>query len=169
MGVTRYFGANGSHHDDGLPSVKLPPVISIYEASQQAIADDTPLVIFAGKEYGTGSSRDWAAKGCLLQNVRAVIAESFERIHRSNLVGMGILPLQIASSDGIESLLLKGRETVSIALNHDLSPRQDGKIILRKSDGSEQQISVILRIDNQRELDYFNAGGVLRYISNRFL
>jgi len=168
-GLTRYFGSSDLHHDDGSLSIKHPPVISIYEASQSAIADNIPLVIFAGKEYGTGSSRDWAAKGCLLQNVRAVIAESFERIHRSNLVGMGILPLQIASSGGVESLLLKGSETVSIALKHDLSPRQNVDIIIRKADGSKQQISVILRIDNLRELDYFNAGGVLRYISNKFL
>ncbi|MCW8332163.1 aconitate hydratase AcnA [Photobacterium sp. SDRW27] len=168
-GVTRYFGAHDSNYCDSSPSTEQPPVISMYEASQYAIADNIPLVVFAGKEYGTGSSRDWAAKGCLLLNVRAVIAESFERIHRSNLVGMGILPLQIVSPGGIESLLLKGNETVSIALNHNLSPRQDVKIMLRKAEGYEQQISAVLRIDNQRELDYFNAGGVLRYIANRFI
>lgn len=168
-GVTRYFGAHDSNYRDSSPSTERPPVISMYEASQYAIADNIPLVVFAGKEYGTGSSRDWAAKGCLLLNVRAVIAESFERIHRSNLVGMGILPLQIVSPSGIAPLLLKGNETVSIALNHDLSPRQGVKIMLRKADGSEQQISTVLRIDNQRELDYFNAGGVLRYIANRFI
>ncbi|MDO6544023.1 aconitate hydratase AcnA [Photobacterium sanguinicancri] len=168
-GVTRYFGANYSYHRDSFSSVELPPVISIYEASQQAISDDTPLVVLAGKEYGTGSSRDWAAKGCLLQNVKAVIAETFERIHRSNLVGMGILPLQIAPQDRGDVQLLTGREAVFIDLNHDLHPRQDVKIMLRDVDGSELQISAILRIDNQRELDYFNGGGVLRYIANTFV
>ncbi|PSU36264.1 aconitate hydratase AcnA [Photobacterium lutimaris] len=168
-GVTRYYGSIDSHHGDGLPIAELPSVITVYDASQQAIADDIPLVVFAGKEYGTGSSRDWAAKGCLLQNVKAVIAESFERIHRSNLVGMGVLPLQIASQDRGSVQLLSGRESVSIALKHELHPRQDINIVLRDIDGSTLQISAILRIDNQRELDYFNAGGVLRYIANRFI
>ncbi|MEJ2765178.1 aconitate hydratase AcnA [Photobacterium sp. MCCC 1A19761] len=166
-GVTRYYGPMNKNRDKNVRVHEQPPVITIYEASQHAIADSLPLVVFAGKEYGTGSSRDWAAKGCLLLNVRAVIAESFERIHRSNLVGMGILPLQLLAPRTVGDLSLKGDETISINLNHELMPQQNLNLILSKKDGSEQECSVIVRIDNQRELAYFNAGGVLRYIANQ--
>ncbi|WP_428775294.1 aconitate hydratase AcnA [Vibrio sp.] len=145
----------------------VPEVIPIYEASQFAIAHKVPLVIFAGKEYGTGSSRDWAAKGCLLLNVRAVIAESFERIHRSNLVGMGILPLQLSRPDELDKLTLKGNETIFVVLNEKLKPLLEFNIVIVTDHGSEHLVSVLTRIDNQRELEYFNAGGILRYIAKQ--
>ncbi|MGH8556432.1 MAG: aconitate hydratase AcnA [Methylococcales bacterium] len=157
-GVTRYFDSHGN------PS----PVISIYDASRRYIANGTPLVVFAGKEYGTGSSRDWAAKGCLLLNVKAVVAESFERIHRSNLVGMGILPLQLTSTASVEKLALVGNETVSIAWRDELKPRQILDIVIQRDTAKEDTVSVVVRIENRRELDYFNAGGVLCYVANQF-
>ena len=132
-------------------------------------ADGTPLVVIAGKEYGTGSSRDWAAKGTNLLGVRAVIAESFERIHRSNLVGMGVLPLQFLQ-EGWQKLNLTGEEIVTIRGLSDvnigkLRPRQDLWVeLFRPSDGKMARFPVRCRIDNQTELDYFKAGGVMPYV-----
>ena len=127
-------------------------------------AEGRPLVVFAGKEYGTGSSRDWAAKGTKLLGVRAVIAESFERIHRSNLVGMGVLPLQF-KVDGWQKLGLTGEEIVSIRGLTELSPRRTLTVELyRPSDGRIARFPVICRIDTPTELDYFRAGGVLNYV-----
>ncbi len=139
-------------------------VMAIYDAAMRYQAEGRPLVVFAGKEYGTGSSRDWAAKGTKLLGVRAVIAESFERIHRSNLVGMGVLPLQF-KVDGWQKLGLTGEEIVSIRGLADLSPRRTLTVELyRASDGRIARFPVICRIDTPTELDYFRQGGVLNYV-----
>ncbi len=138
--------------------------MSIYDAAMRYQGEHRPLVIFAGKEYGTGSSRDWAAKGTKLLGVRAVIAESFERIHRSNLVGMGVLPLQF-KIDGWQKLNLVGDEIVSIRGLADVSPRKTLTVELyRPSDGRVARFPVICRIDTPTELDYFKNGGVLNYV-----
>jgi aconitate hydratase len=139
-------------------------VMAIYDAAMRYQSEGRPLVVFAGKEYGTGSSRDWAAKGTKLLGVRAVIAESFERIHRSNLVGMGVLPLQF-KVDGWQKLGLTGEEIVSIRGLNDLSPRRTLTVELyRASDGRIARFPVICRIDTPTELDYFKQGGVLNYV-----
>ncbi|MGI4818298.1 MAG: aconitate hydratase AcnA [Janthinobacterium lividum] len=144
-------------------------VMSIYDAAMRYQAEGRPLVVFAGKEYGTGSSRDWAAKGTRLLGVRAVIAESFERIHRSNLVGMGVVPLQF-KEDGWQKLNLTGEEIVTIRGLTDanigkLKPRQDLWVeLFRPADGKMARFPVRCRIDNQTELDYFKAGGVMPYV-----
>ena len=138
--------------------------MAIYDAAMRYQTEGRPLVVFAGKEYGTGSSRDWAAKGTKLLGVRAVIAESFERIHRSNLVGMGVLPLQF-KVDGWHKLGLTGEEIVSIRGLTELSPRRTLTVELyRPSDGRIARFPVICRIDTPTELDYFRAGGVLNYV-----
>jgi aconitate hydratase len=138
--------------------------MSIYDAAMRYQAEGRPLVVFAGKEYGTGSSRDWAAKGTKLLGVRAVVAETFERIHRSNLVGMGVLPLQF-KVDGWQKLGLTGEEIVSIRGLAELSPRRTLTVELyRPSDGRVARFPVTCRIDTPTELDYFRAGGVLNYV-----
>ncbi len=139
---------------------KLP----IYDAAMRYIAEGTPTVVFGGEEYGTGSSRDWAAKGTQLLGVKAVIARSFERIHRSNLVGMGVLPLQFTGSDSAQSLGLKGDETVDVLLPADIRPQQELQLKIRKPDGSEKQITVKSRIDTAIEVDYYRHGGILPYV-----
>ncbi|MEH3102466.1 MAG: aconitate hydratase AcnA [Sphingomonas phyllosphaerae] len=139
-------------------------VMPIYDAAMRHKADGTPLVIIAGKEYGTGSSRDWAAKGTNLLGVRAVITESFERIHRSNLVGMGVLPLQFAEGVTRETLKLTGDETFTIHHVADLRPRQDVTVTLKRQDGSTEQFQTRCRIDTVNELEYFLNGGILQYV-----
>jgi aconitate hydratase len=139
---------------------KLP----IYEAAMRYIADGTPTVVFGGEEYGTGSSRDWAAKGTQLLGVKAVIARSFERIHRSNLVGMGVLPLQFAGSDSAQSLGIKGDEEISIAGLESIKPQQDLKLRIKSADGSQVEITVRSRIDTAIEVDYYKHGGILPYV-----
>ncbi|GGD17079.1 aconitate hydratase AcnA [Aquisalinus flavus] len=136
----------------------------IYDAAMKYKADGTPLVVFAGAQYGTGSSRDWAAKGTILLGVKAVIAESFERIHRSNLVGMGVLPLQFKEGDSWKSLGLTGKEKVSIDGIDTLEPQQTltAKIIME--DGTEKSVEMLARIDTADELDYFRHGGILHYV-----
>jgi len=138
--------------------------MAIYDAAMLYKADNRPLVILAGKEYGTGSSRDWAAKGTVLLGVRAVIAESFERIHRSNLVGMGVLPLQFHEGENAESLGLTGDEKFTITGVADLQPRQDVEVTVRRADKTEFTISARCRIDTYNELEYFRAGGILHYV-----
>ncbi|MCH8854266.1 MAG: aconitate hydratase, partial [Planctomycetes bacterium] len=137
--------------------------MSIYDAAMKYRTDETPLLVLAGKEYGTGSSRDWAAKGTLLLGIRAVIAESYERIHRSNLVGMGILPLQFRDGETRESLGLTGHETFDfVGLGDDLQPRQELEIrVTNSKDGSARSITVVLRIDTNVEIDYYRNGGIL--------
>jgi aconitate hydratase len=142
-------------------------VMPIYDAAMLYKGDNRPLVVIAGKEYGTGSSRDWAAKGTVLLGVRAVIAESFERIHRSNLVGMGVLPLQFAEGENAESLGLDGSEKFSIAGVADLKPRQDVEVVVRRQDKSEFTVTARCRIDTYNELEYFRSGGILHYVLRR--
>ena len=137
----------------------------IYDAAQRYAEEGTPLVVFAGKEYGTGSSRDWAAKGTKLLGVRAVIAESFERIHRSNLVGMGVVPLVFQGDTSWQSLGLKGDETVTIkGLAGELKPRQTLTAEITSADGSKQDVPLTCRIDTLDELEYFRNGGILPYV-----
>ncbi|MFM9829231.1 MAG: aconitate hydratase, partial [Sphingomonas sp.] len=139
-------------------------VMAIYDAAMRYKADGTPLVVVAGKEYGTGSSRDWAAKGTNLLGVRAVITESFERIHRSNLVGMGVLPLQFADGVDRKSLKLDGSETFTITGVADLRPRQDVEVTLIRADGATETFLTKCRIDTVNELEYFLNGGILHYV-----
>ncbi|MDQ0251500.1 aconitate hydratase [Sphingomonas kyeonggiensis] len=139
-------------------------VMPIYDAAMRHKADGTSLVIVAGKEYGTGSSRDWAAKGTNLLGVRAVITESFERIHRSNLVGMGILPLQFADGVTRETLKLKGSDTFTIKNVAGLRPRQDVEVELTREDGTKETFLTRCRIDTVNELEYFLNGGILHYV-----
>ncbi len=136
----------------------------IYDAAMRYRGEGVPLVVFAGKEYGTGSSRDWAAKGTVLLGVRAVVAESFERIHRSNLIGMGVLPLQFQPGDSWQRLGLKGDETVSLHGVSALKPRQEVTLKIRDASGASREITVMLRIDTDNELDYYRNGGILHYV-----
>ncbi|MBY8825479.1 aconitate hydratase AcnA [Sphingomonas colocasiae] len=138
--------------------------MAIYDAAMRYKADGTPLIVIAGKEYGTGSSRDWAAKGTNLLGVRAVIAESFERIHRSNLVGMGVLPLQFAEGVDRQTLGLDGSESFTIENVSALRPRQTVTVKLTRADGSEESFETLCRIDTVNELDYFLNGGILPYV-----
>jgi aconitate hydratase len=137
--------------------------MSIFDAAMKYKAGATPLVIFAGKEYGTGSSRDWAAKGTMLLGVKAVIAESFERIHRSNLIGMGVLPLQYRDGESFSSLGLSGRETFDI-VGLERGAAKFVKVTARADDGSRRQFEVRVRIDTPKELDYYQHGGILHYV-----
>lgn len=145
-------------------------VMTIYDAAQKYRSDGTPLLLLAGKEYGTGSSRDWAAKGPALLGVKVVIAESYERIHRSNLVGMGILPLQFIEGQNAESLLLDGDEYyATVALNDDLRPGQEVTVDAVKPDGREITFQTICRIDTPVEVDYYRHGGILHTVLRNFL
>ncbi|MFL4976460.1 MAG: aconitate hydratase, partial [Microvirga sp.] len=139
--------------------------MSIFDAAMRYKQEGMPLVIFAGKEYGTGSSRDWAAKGTMLLGVRAVIAESFERIHRSNLVGMGVMPLVFVGETSWASLGLKGDETVTLrGIAGELKPRQKLTAEITSSDGKVQEVPLVCRIDTLDELEYFRNGGILQYV-----
>ncbi len=145
-------------------------VMTIFDASVLYKETDTPLVVLAGKEYGTGSSRDWAAKGPLLLGIRLAIAESFERIHRSNLVGMGVLPLQFKAGDTVESLGLDGTETfATLNLDDDLKPLQDVMVKATRPDGSEITFATTCRIDTPVEVDYYRNGGILHTVLRNFL
>ena len=139
----------------------------IYDASQNYQAAGIPLVVLAGKEYGSGSSRDWAAKGTALLGVKAVIAESYERIHRSNLIGMGVLPLQFPQGENAESLGLTGEETFSItgvtALNDGETPRT----VKVKAD--DKEFDAVVRIDTPGEADYYRHGGIMQYVLRNLL
>ncbi|MCE7998976.1 MAG: aconitate hydratase AcnA [Rhodobiaceae bacterium] len=136
----------------------------IYDACMEYKQRGTPLVVFAGKEYGTGSSRDWAAKGTFLLGVKAVVAESFERIHRSNLIGMGVAPLQFKDGDSWEKLGLDGSETVTITGLEDIGPRDEVKAVITFADGSTKSVDLTCRIDTQDEVDYYANGGILHYV-----
>ncbi|HEY0627283.1 MAG TPA: aconitate hydratase AcnA [Allosphingosinicella sp.] len=149
-GVTRHVGSG--------------EVMPIYDAAMRYKAEGTPLVVLAGKEYGTGSSRDWAAKGTNLLGVRAVIAETYERIHRSNLVGMGVLPLQFVNGETRESLGLTGDETFTVTGVADLQPRQEVQVQVSRADGSSASFTARVRIDTLNELEYFRHGGILHYV-----
>lgn len=139
--------------------------MSVFDAAMRYQQEDTPLIVFGGKEYGTGSSRDWAAKGTRLLGVRAVIVESFERIHRSNLVGMGVLPLQFMAGMTRHDLALDGSETFTIAgLEGGIAPRRELRLTISRADGDSQDIPLLCRIDTQGEADYYQHGGVLPYV-----
>ena len=139
--------------------------MTIYDAAMRYKSEHVPLVVFAGKEYGTGSSRDWAAKGAVLLGVRAVIAQSFERIHRSNLVGMGVVPLVFEEGTSWQTLGLKGDEQVTIrGLHGDLKPHQRLYAEIVAADGGLKRVPLICRIDTVDELDYYKNGGILQYV-----
>jgi len=138
--------------------------LPIYDAAMRYIAEGMPTVVFGGEEYGTGSSRDWAAKGTQLLGVKAVVARSFERIHRSNLVGMGVLPLQFLGNDSAQSLGLTGDETIDVVGLDDIRPRQELQLRIRKGDGTEKTIAAKSRIDTAIEVDYYKHGGILPYV-----
>ncbi|KWS84816.1 aconitate hydratase AcnA [Pseudomonas amygdali] len=145
--------------------------LAIYDAAMRYQAENTPLVIIAGLEYGTGSSRDWAAKGTNLLGVKAVIAESFERIHRSNLVGMGVLPLQFKNSQTRKTLGLTGKETLKITglTNADVQPGMSLTLHINREDGSKETVDVLCRIDTLNEVEYFKAGGILHYVLRQLI
>ncbi len=136
----------------------------IYDAAMKYVAANTPTVVFGGEEYGSGSSRDWAAKGTQLLGVKAVIVKSFERIHRSNLVGMGVLPLQFKGTDSVETLGIKGDETFDILGLEGMKPQQDLTLVIQRQDGSKKEVIVTSRIDTPIEIDYFKHGGILPYV-----
>jgi aconitate hydratase len=143
---------------------------SIYDAAMAYKKENTPLVVLAGKEYGTGSSRDWAAKGTVLLGVKAVIAQSFERIHRSNLVGMGVLPLEFLAGTSWQSLELTGDETIDIlGVDAGITPQMQLTMRITRTDGSSQDVPVLCRIDTDKEVDYYNNEGILQYVIRQLL
>jgi aconitate hydratase len=140
----------------------------IYDAAMRYRAEGTPLLVIAGKEYGSGSSRDWAAKGAALLGIRAVLAESFERIHRSNLVGMGVLPLQFMAGENAGSLAISGREAFTIHGLASLSPRARLTVAARDdSTGQERRFTTIARLDGPIDVDYYRQGGILPAVLRR--
>jgi len=144
--------------------------MSIYDAAMKYVADDVPTMIFAGEEYGTGSSRDWAAKGTQLLGVKVVVARSFERIHRSNLVGMGVLPLQFIGSDSVSSLGITGNESYDLlGLENDIKPQQEVTLVIHRANGQSQQVKLLLRIDTPIEVDYYHHGGILPFVLRQLL
>ncbi|KUZ92016.1 aconitate hydratase [Burkholderia ubonensis] len=163
--------ADGTRVEGGL-TIHQPSgeQLSIYDAAMKYIDAGTPTVVFAGEEYGTGSSRDWAAKGTQLLGVKAVIARSFERIHRSNLVGMGVLPLQFKGADSIQSLGITGDETFDIeGLGDDFKPQQDVTLVINHKNGETKRVQVLLRIDTPIEVDYYKHGGILPFVLRSLL
>src|SRR5688572_20654700 len=144
--------------------------MAIYDAAMQYATEEVPLIIMAGHEYGTGSSRDWAAKGTKLLGVRAVAAASFERIHRSNLVGMGVLPLQFADGTNAQTLGLDGTETFDVVgIEGVLRPRQQATLRIHRQDGAIQSVSVTVRIDTPIEVDYYEHGGILPFVLRQLM
>jgi len=144
--------------------------LSIYDAAMKYVAEGTPTMIFGGEEYGTGSSRDWAAKGTQLLGVKAVITRSFERIHRSNLVGMGVLPLQFIGTDSVESLGITGKEVYDLkGLEGEIKPQQLATLVIHRADGTSQEVTVLLRIDTPIEVDYYKHGGILPFVLRQLL
>ena len=165
--------ADGSREEGGVTIYRdargAAEKMFIYDAAMKYMAEGRPTVIFAGEEYGTGSSRDWAAKGTQLLGIKAVIARSFERIHRSNLVGMGVLPLQFQGSDTWQSLRLTGEELIDIAPDPELRPRSDAQVVVTRADGSRDEVTVTLRIDTPIEVDYYRHGGILPFVLRQLL
>jgi aconitate hydratase len=160
-GVTKYFGPQISEAGE---------TTSIFDAAMKYQADGIPLVILAGHEYGTGSSRDWAAKGTRLLGVKAVVAASFERIHRSNLVGMGVLPLQFIDGTNAQMLGLDGSEIYAVAgLSEAIEPGQMVTLEITRKDGKQETIPVKLRIDTPIEIDYYRHGGILPFVLRELL
>jgi aconitate hydratase len=144
-------------------------VMPIFDASEKYKADNTPLLVIAGKEYGTGSSRDWAAKGAILLGIKAVMAENYERIHRSNLVGMGVLPLQFKEGENAQSLGLTGQEHYTIHVDDNVKPGQDIRVDVTDATGNTRTITLICRIDIPVEVDYYRNGGILQTVLRNFL
>lgn len=143
---------------------------SIYDAAMQYIKDGVPTMVFAGEEYGTGSSRDWAAKGTQLLGVKAVFARSFERIHRSNLVGMGVLPLQFIGTDSVTTLGITGNETFDLkGIDGEIKPQQDATLVIHRANGETKEVKVLLRIDTPIEVDYYKHGGILPFVLRQLL
>ncbi|MBS0455477.1 MAG: aconitate hydratase [Proteobacteria bacterium] len=162
--------ANGTREEGGVTLYQPGgEKMYIYDAAQKYMAAGVPTVIFGGEEYGTGSSRDWAAKGTQLLGIHAVVARSFERIHRANLVGMGVLPLQFLGADSWESLGLAGDEMIDVVIGGELKPQMDVKLVIRRGDGSEQTVTVRLRIDTPIEVDYYQHGGILPFVLRQLL
>jgi aconitate hydratase len=160
---SRYEGGETLHQPDG-------ERLSIYDAAMRYINEGTPTVVFGGEEYGTGSSRDWAAKGTQLLGVRAVVARSFERIHRSNLIGMGVLPLQFQGGDSVDSLGIVGDETYDISgIEGGMKPRQEVTLTIHRKNGETAQVRTLLRIDTETEVDYYQNGGILPYVLRELL
>jgi aconitate hydratase len=158
-GVTRCF-AKGS----------TSGVVSIFDAAAEYKAENTPLVVFAGQEYGTGSSRDWAAKGTALLGVKCVVAQSYERIHRSNLVGMGVLPLQFNEGTTAQTLKLDGTECFDVlGLDANLKPRQDVSLRITRANGAQETVALVCRIDTPIEIDYYQHGGIMPYVLRQIL
>ena len=144
--------------------------MSIYDAAMRYVAEGTPTMVFGGEEYGTGSSRDWAAKGTQLLGVKAVITRSFERIHRSNLVGMGVLPLQFIGDDSVQTLNISGAETFDLkGMEGEIKPQQIVTLVIHRADGSSQDVPVLLRIDTPIEVDYYKHGGILPFVLRQLL
>jgi len=144
--------------------------MSIYDAAMKYVAEGTPTMVFGGEEYGTGSSRDWAAKGTQLLGVKAVITRSFERIHRSNLVGMGVLPLQFIGDDSVQTLGITGNETFDLkGLEGEIKPQQLATLVIHRADGNSQEVKVLLRIDTPIEVDYYKHGGILPFVLRQLL
>jgi aconitate hydratase len=166
-------GPDGSREEGGVTiyrdSQGRTEKMFIYDAAMKYIAQGRPTVIFAGEEYGTGSSRDWAAKGTQLLGIKAVIARSFERIHRSNLVGMGVLPLQFQGSCTWQSLRLDGSELIDVTPDPLLRPQSDAQLVVTRADGSREEVTVTLRIDTPIEVDYYRHGGILPFVLSQLL
>ena len=170
--------ADGSREEGGVTlfqskklqgTVAAPEKMFIYDAAMRYIAEGTPTVIFAGEEYGTGSSRDWAAKGTQLLGIKAVVARSFERIHRSNLVGMGVLPLQFKAGQSWQTLGLTGNEVIDVIPHPQLKPQSDATLRITRADGTLQEVIVTLRVDTPIEVDYYQSGGILPYVLRQLL
>ncbi|MGI4935800.1 MAG: aconitate hydratase, partial [Janthinobacterium lividum] len=139
-------------------------------AAMKYVASGTPTMVFAGEEYGTGSSRDWAAKGTALLGVKAVFARSYERIHRSNLVGMGVLPLQFIGDDSVTSLGITGDETFDLqGIEGEITPQMQATLIIHRANGETKTVQVLLRIDTPIEVDYYKHGGILPFVLRQLL
>jgi aconitate hydratase len=170
-GVTNYrrsdapsLGANAS--GEGAASTIMP----IYDAAMKYAQTKTPLMIFAGQEYGTGSSRDWAAKGTALLGVKAVVAQSFERIHRSNLCGMGVIPLQFPEGMTAQTLNLDGTETFDlVGITDDIKPMSDITLVIHRANGAKENVTLKSRIDTAIEVEYVRHGGILPYVLRQLL
>ena len=168
---------DGSREEGGVtlfhPGHRTPASViekmPIYDAAMKYMAENTPTVIFAGEEYGTGSSRDWAAKGTQLLGIKAVVARSFERIHRSNLVGMGVLPLQFKPGESWQTLKLIGSEVIDVIPHPALKPQSEAQLVITRADGTRQEVTVILRVDTPIEVDYYRNGGILPYVLRQLL
>ncbi|HZS80496.1 MAG TPA: aconitate hydratase, partial [Herbaspirillum sp.] len=144
--------------------------MAIYDAAMRYVKDGVPTMVFGGEEYGTGSSRDWAAKGTQLLGVKAVITRSFERIHRSNLVGMGVLPLQFIGNDSVQSLGITGEETFDLkGLESGIKPQQEAMLVIHRKNGETREVKLLLRIDTPIEVEYYRHGGILPFVLRQLL